>query len=466
MTIPHNTIAHSLFRAYDVRGVYADNLTEHSAYLIGQAIGSQLRDLGTQSVVLGRDGRLSSPALAHAAAQGLLQAGCHVTDLGMLPTPVLYFAVQSGLAAHGVMITGSHNPPNENGIKIVINSECQYNEQIQRLYERIMRGELWHEPQAGKLQTAHILPNYLQTVCQQIHLQRRLRIGLDCGNGATALLAKQLFRDIGCEVHPLFCEVDGNFPNHSPDPTQPANLRSLQTLVREQALDIGIAFDGDGDRLIAVDGNGHILWPDRILTLLAQNVLREQPGRIVAYDVKCTYRLDKAIRDAGGIPGMCISGHSLLKKYVRDHDAVLGGEFSGHIVLRDRGMEYDDGMYIAARLLEILAQETASPATIFARIPEGFSTPEHKLRFASYDAATAAMAIWMQHQQLHAQRLITLDGMRAEYADGWGLARASNTSPSITLRFEADTAERLEAIRAVFRADIQRLQLTTAALPF
>ena len=466
MSIPHNTIAHSLFRAYDVRGVYADNLTEHSAYLIGQAIGSQLRDLGTQSVVLGRDGRLSSPALAQAAAEGLLQAGCHVTDLGMLPTPMLYFAVQSGLAAHGVMITGSHNPPNENGIKIVINSECQYNEQIQRLYERIIRGELWHEPHAGTLQTANILPDYLQTICQQIHLQRRLRIGLDCGNGATALLAEQLFTAIGCEVHPLFCEVDGNFPNHSPDPTQPANLRSLQTLVREQALDIGIAFDGDGDRLIAVDGNGHILWPDRILTLLAESVLREQPGRVVAYDVKCTYRLDKAIRDAGGIPGMCISGHSLLKKYVRDHDAVLGGEFSGHIVLRDRGMEYDDGMYIAARLLEILSQETTSPAAIFARIPEGFSTPEHKLRFASYESATAAMAIWMQHQQLHAQRLMTLDGMRAEYADGWGLARASNTSPSITLRFEADTAERLEAIRAVFRADIQRLQLTTAALPF
>ena len=466
MTIPHSPIAHSLFRAYDVRGVYADNLTEHSVRLIGQAIGSQLRDMGTQSVVLGRDGRLSSPTLAQAVTEGLLQAGCHVTDLGMLPTPVLYFAVQSGLAPHGVMITGSHNPPNENGIKIVINGECQYNEQIQNLYERIIRGELWHQPHAGKLQTAPILPAYQQAVCQQIHLQRRLRIGVDCGNGATALLAEQLFRDIGCEVHPLFCDVDGNFPNHSPDPTQPANLQALQTLVREQALDIGIAFDGDGDRLIAVDGDGHILWPDRILTLLAQSVLPEQPGRVVAYDVKCTYRLDKAIHDAGGIPGMCISGHSLLKKYIREYNAVLGGEFSGHIVLRDRGMEYDDGMYIAARLLEILAQETASPADVFARIPEGFSTPEHKLRFASYEAATAAMAIWMQDQQLQAQRLITLDGMRAEYTDGWGLARASNTSPSITLRFEADTPGRLEDIRALFRADIQRLQLTPEALPF
>ena len=466
MTIPYSPIAHSLFRAYDVRGVYAENLTEHSVRLIGQAIGSQLRDMGAQAVVLGRDGRLSSPALAQAATEGLLQAGCHVIDLGMLPTPVLYFAVQSGLAAHGVMITGSHNPPNENGIKIVINGECQYNEQIQYLYERIIRGELWQQPQAGKYTTASILPAYQQAICQQIHLKRRLRIGIDCGNGATALLAEPLFRDIGCDVHPLFCEVDGNFPNHSPDPTQPANLQALQALVLEQALDIGIAFDGDGDRLIAVDGNGHILWPDRILTLLAQHVLPAQPGRVVAYDVKCTYRLDQAIRDAGGIPGMCISGHSLLKKYIREHDAVLGGEFSGHIVLRDRGMEYDDGVYIAARLLEILSQDALSPAQAFARIPEGFSTPEHKLRFSSYEAAGAAMDHWMQHQQLHAQRLITLDGMRAEYADGWGLARASNTSPSITLRFEADTSERLEAIRALFRADIRRLQLTPEALPF
>ncbi len=466
MSIPQPLVSHSLFRAYDVRGVYADNLTEHSVRLIGQAIGSELRDRGEQAVVVGRDGRLSSPALAQAAIEGLLAAGCHVTDVGLVPTPVLYFAVQSGLASHGVMITGSHNPPDQNGIKIVINGECQYNERIQRLYERIIRGELWHQPDAGSLQTTSILSAYQHTVCQQIHLQRRLRIGLDCGNGATALLAEHLFRDLGCDVHPLFCEVDGTFPNHSPDPTQPANLQALQTLVREQRLDIGIAFDGDGDRLIAVDGNGHILWPDRILILLAQAVLPQQPGRTVAYDVKCTYRLDQAIRDAGGIPGMCISGHSLLKKYIHEHNAVLGGEFSGHIVLRDRGMEYDDGMYIAARLLEVLAQETATPAQVFADIPEGFSTPEHKIHFASYEAAAAAMQVWMQQQQLQAQRLITLDGIRAEYADGWGLARASNTSPTITLRFEADTPQRLEAIRALFRTDIQRLQLTQEALPF
>ncbi|WGZ93066.1 MAG: phosphomannomutase/phosphoglucomutase [Candidatus Thiothrix putei] len=466
MSLPQPLISHSLFRAYDVRGVYADNLTEHSVRLIGQAIGSELRERGEQAVVVGRDGRLSSPALAQAAIEGLMAAGCRVTDVGLVPTPVLYFAVQSGLAPHGVMITGSHNPPDQNGIKIVINGECLYNERIQRLYERIIRGELWHQPTAGSVRTASILSAYQHTVCQQVHLQRRLRIGLDCGNGATALLAERFFRDLGCEVHPLFCEVDGNFPNHSPDPTQPANLQALQTLIRAQGLDIGIAFDGDGDRLIAVDGNGHILWPDRILILLAQAVLPQQPGRTVAYDVKCTYRLDQAIRDAGGIPGMCISGHSLLKKYIREHNAVLGGEFSGHIVLRDRGMEYDDGMYIAARLLEVLSQETATPAQVFARIPEGFSTPEHKVYFASYEAATAAMQCWIQDQQLQAQRLLTLDGMRAEYADGWGLARASNTSPTITLRFEADTPQRLEAIRALFRADIQRLQLTPEALPF
>lgn len=466
MTILHPIVAHSLFRAYDVRGVYADNLTERSVRLIGQAIGSQLRDMGEQSVLLGRDGRLSSPSLAQAAIEGLLETGCHVIDLGLIPTPVLYFAVQSGFAPHGVMITGSHNPPDQNGIKIVINGESLYNERIQRLYERIVRGELWHQPQAGKLQTASILHSYQHAICQQIHLQRRLHIGLDCGNGATALLAAHLFRDLGCEVYPLFCEVDGSFPNHSPDPTQPANLQALQTLIRQHRLDIGIAFDGDGDRMIAVDSSGHIIWPDRILMLLAQSVLREQPGRMVAYDVKCSHRLDQLIRQAGGVPAMCISGHSLLKKFVHDNNAVLGGEFSGHIVLSDRGMEYDDGMYIAARLLETLSHETVSPTEVFARIPEGYSTPELKLCFGSYEAANAAMDIWKQEQQLQAQRLILIDGIRAEYADGWGLARASNTCPCLTLRFEADTPEQLEVIRARFRADIQRLQLTTEPLPF
>jgi phosphomannomutase/phosphoglucomutase len=460
------TIPHSLFRAYDIRGIYADNLTENNARLIGQAIGSELHLTGQKTVVLGRDGRLSSPALAQATAEGLLQAGCDVIDLGLLPTPVLYFAVQSGLAPHGVMITGSHNPPDQNGIKIVVNGQCLYNEYIQRLYERIVQGNLWQQPDTGSLRSADILPHYQQTLCQQIHLPRRLRIGLDCGNGVTALLAERLLGDIGCEVHPLFCEVDGSFPNHSPDPTQAANLRALQTLVQTQSLDIGIAFDGDGDRMIAVDGNGHILWPDRILMLLAQAVLPANPGRMVAYDVKCSAQLEPLIRAAGGIPAMCISGHSLLKKFIRSHNAILGGEFSGHIVLRDRGMEYDDGMYIAARLLEILAHATLSPSAMFACIPEGVSTPELKICFDSYNAAHAAMARWTQAQQLHAQRLITLDGIRAEYAHGWGLARASNTSPCITLRFEADSATHLEAICALFRADIQRLQLTPHTLPF
>lgn len=460
------SIAHSLFRAYDVRGVYADNLTEDSAYLIGQAIGSELRDQGEQQVVLGRDGRLSSPALAAAVAQGLLQAGCHVTDLGLLPTPVLYFAVQSGLAPHGVMITGSHNPPEQNGIKIVIGGQCQYNEHIQRLYERIVQNDLWYQPAAGRYQQGDIVSAYQQHICAQIQLKRHLRVAIDCGNGATALLAASLFQNIGCEVFPLFCEVDGNFPNHSPDPTQPENLRALQALVQAQQLDMGIAFDGDGDRMIAVDGNGHILWPDRILALLAQHVLAANPGRTVAYDVKCTYRLVQMIQQAGGVPAMCVSGHSLLKQFMREHDAILGGEFSGHIVLRDRGMEYDDGMYIAARLLEILSTTTATPIEVFAKIPEGFSTAEIKLCFPDYAAAQTAIQYWQQQQQLQAERLITLDGMRAEYADGWGLARASNTSPCITLRFEADTPERLAAIQTLFRADIARLQLTTEALPF
>lgn len=465
MTIMH-AISRSLFRAYDIRGVYNENLTENSARLIGQAIGSELRDKGEQQIVIGRDGRLSSPSLSKAVITGLRQTGCNVIDLGMVPTPVLYFAVQTGIAPHGAMITGSHNPPDQNGIKIVIHGESQYNHQIQRLYERIIRHELRSQTQLGTLSQQEILNTYQQHISTQVQLERPLKVAIDCGNGATAMIATQLFQNLGCEVYPLFAEVDGRFPNHSPDPTQPENLRPLCKLVTQQQLDIGIAFDGDGDRMIAVDNNGHILWPDRILMLLAQSVLSSNPNRVVAYDVKCTYKLDHIIKQAGGQPEMCISGHSLLKKFIKEQNAVLGGEFSGHIVLRDRGMEYDDGMYIAARLLETLATQPLSTAQVFQQIPEGFSTPEHKLCFDSYEAAHAAMHIWQQDHQLQAEHISMLDGIRAEYKDGWGLARASNTCPCITLRFEAETEQRLEAIQALFRAEIHRLNLTRSPLPF
>lgn len=462
----YRPIAHSLFRAYDVRGVYGQNLTEHSAYLIGQAVGSELRDQGVQAVLLGRDGRLSSPSLAQAACEGLRQAGCHVIDLGMVPTPALYFAIQSGLAPNGLMVTGSHNPPDQNGLKIVIKGQCQYQGQIQRLYQRIVCNDLWEQPQQSRLVYANILPDYQRALSHGVHLQRPLRISVDCGNGVTALLAADLFRQLGCEVHPLFCEVDGRFPHHSPDPTAPANLHALQELVQARQLDLGIAFDGDGDRMIAVDGTGHILWPDRILMYLAQTVLPAHPGRMVVYDVKCTHRLHQAIHHAGGEPLMCASGHSLLKQTIRTHNAILGGEFSGHIVLRDRGMEYDDGMYIAARLLEALSHEADTPRAVFQRIPEDCSTPELKVCYPNYEAAQAALQRWQAGQCLHAERLVTLDGIRAEYADGWGLVRASNTSPCLTLRFEAASPERLAAIQDLFRADMQRLQLTTDTLPF
>ena len=453
------TLPKKIFRAYDIRGLADKYLSSNNVFKIGQSIGSQLHELGEHSILLGRDGRLSSPRIAEALAAGLRSTSCQVIDLGQIPTPVLYFAIRHLNIANGVVVTGSHNPAEYNGIKIVMQNACLHTNGITALYDRIQANQLIKGKQST-CQAVDIIPEYITAVTAEIALKRRLRIALDCGNGATSLLAVSLFESLGCEVHPLYADLDGRFPNHSPDPTQPKNLHDLQTLVKSKNLDIGIAFDGDGDRMIAVDNHGNILWPDRIMAILAKHILKTHPNRLVAFDVKCSQLLPQFIQQAGGIPSMCVSGHSLLKAHMKEHQAIMGGEFSGHIVLNDRNWSYaDDGLYVAARLLELIAESAQTTAELFAKLPDSYSTPEYKLYFDSYEAAQSAMQKLIKQSHWQGAELSLIDGIRVDFPDCWGLARASNTTPTITLRFEAQSTERLEYIQALFRLNLSQLAL-------
>lgn len=459
-------ISPDIFRAYDVRGVYQQNFTEDCAYYIGQAFGSQLKELGENQTYLGRDGRLSSPSLFNATAEGLKKSGCSIIDLGLIPSPLLYFTTDTTLIKNGMVITGSHNPPHHNGIKLVINNQCQHGKQVKSLYHRITNNQLHHAIKQGSYTRKNILGDYLNFITSNIQLKRSLRIGLDCSHGATGVVAQAVFNGIGCEVLPINNDVNGHFPNHSPDPTVPENLTQLQQTVLEHKLDLGIAFDGDGDRIIAVDSKGNILWPDRILLFLTKYILPQHPNRAVVFDVKSTAELSNMVRAQGGQAKMCPTGHSLLKASIQENDAILGGEFSGHLILRDQGVNYDDAMYIAARMLAILSELPCSPTEAFSAIPDSYTTPEHRISFESYEAANQAMQCWYKDTSgLKASNIITLDGLRVEYENGWGLARCSNTSPDITLRFEARTARHLETIKEHFRKDIHRLRLANT-VPF
>ena len=451
-------IPKGLFRAYDIRGIANEELTSHNAFQIGRSIGTQLHESASPTILLGRDARLSSPRIAESLAQGLLHAGCDIIDIGQIPTPVLYFAIQHFNIPNGVVVTGSHNPPEYNGIKIVLDQHCLHTRGITALYERILQGKLQAGTQYGTVIHQTILDTYTQAVLADVNIKRRLRIGLDCGNGVTGLLAENVFKRLGCEVHALFCDVDGTFPNHSPDPTKPENLAALQALVREKQLDIGIAFDGDGDRMIAVDGTGKVLWPDRIMALLAESILAEHPNRTAVFDVKCSQLLPKAIKKAGGNALMCKSGHSLIKAKMLETEAIIGGEFSGHIMLNDRSWQHsDDGIYVAARLLECLSESQQNPTEVFAQLADSYSTPEYKLYFASTEEAQAAIKDFCTYHVLDGANLSFVDGLRADFDDCWGLARASNTSPTITLRFEATSAARLEFIQDLFRYNLRAL---------
>ncbi len=458
-----------IFRAYDIRGVVGRELTAAVATLIGQAIGSVLQVQGLRDIVVGRDDRLSGPELSAALIEGLRRAGCNVIDIGLAPTPVVYFASYHLRAGSCVAVTGSHNPPDYNGFKIVVGGETLSGDAITELYQRITEGQLHVAVEPGSLQQREVNADYIQRIADDVQLDRPLKVVADAGNGVAGELAQPLLEAIGAEVIPLYCDVDGTFPNHHPDPSDPRNLEDLIQTVKRFDADIGLAFDGDGDRLGVVTREGRIIYADRLLMLFAADVLMRNPGALVIYDVKCSGKLSDYVLRNGGSPLMWKTGHSLIKAKMRETDAELAGEMSGHFFFKERWFGFDDGLYAASRLLEILAQSEQTPSEVLDALPDSVSTPELKVPVES-GTPHALVSLFVSAAQAEdspfsGARLATIDGLRADFSDGWGLLRASNTTPVLVLRFEADDEAALERIKALFREQLQPL-LPGVALGF
>jgi phosphomannomutase/phosphoglucomutase len=454
VTVPAIEVDSRIFRAYDVRGVVGTTLNREVAHALGQSIGTLMNEKGLREIVVGRDGRLSGPELAGALADGLRAAGIDVIDIGAVPTPVVYYATYRFNTGCGVAVTGSHNPPDYNGFKIVVGGETLAEGAIQDLYQRIASGRLDGAGRGG-LRQVDVAPDYIEKIVSDVLAERRLKIVVDCGNGIPGALAPAVLEGVGCEVIPLYCEVDGTFPNHHPDPSDPRNLEDLILAVKQTSADLGLAFDGDGDRLGVVTRSGEIIFPDRLLMLFARDVLARQPGATVIYDVKCTSHLKGQILDAGGSPLMWRTGHSLIKAKMRETGAELAGEMSGHFFFKERWYGFDDGIYAAARLMEILAGDLQgrSADEIFATLPKSVSTPELNIPMGEGETYPF-MDKLRQQASFDDASLITIDGLRADWSDGWGLVRSSNTTPVLVLRFEADNAPALRRIQDVFRKQL------------
>ncbi|SDH20175.1 phosphomannomutase / phosphoglucomutase [Pseudomonas flavescens] len=451
-----------IFRAYDIRGVVGAGLTPETAYWIGRAIGTQSLAEGEPNVSVGRDGRLSGPTLVQQLINGLVDSGCLVSDVGMVPTPVVYYAAHVLAGKSAVMLTGSHNPPDYNGFKIVIAGDTLANEQIQALKTRIDTNDL--ASGEGSVEAVDLLPRYLEQIRNDIAMAKPLRVVVDCGNGAAGVIAPQLIEALGCKVIPLFCEVDGNFPNHHPDPGKPENLVDLIAKVKEENADIGLAFDGDGDRVGVVTNTGSIVYADRLLMLFAKDVVSRNPGADIIFDVKCTRRLTPLISGYGGRPVMWKTGHSLIKKKMKETGALLAGEMSGHVFFKERWFGFDDGIYAAARLLEILSQDKRSAEQVFAAFPNDVSTPEINIQVT--EQTKFPIVERLQREGQWGEGSVTnLDGVRVDYPKGWGLVRASNTTPVLVLRFEAENQAELERIQELFRTQMH-LVAPDVKLPF
>ncbi len=458
-------VAASLFRAYDIRGVVGDTLTTDAVDAIARAFAAEAAARGQFRVVIARDGRLSGPELSAVLRDGLVAGGMEVLDIGAVPTPVLYYATVALETGTGIALTGSHNPPDYNGLKMMIAGDTLAGDAIQGLYQRIVSGDL-ASGQGSAREIDDFATTYLKRIFQDVRLARPLRIAIDCGNGITGAIAPSLYEGLGCEVHALYSEVDGTFPNHHPDPSNPDNLVTLIETVRAQKLDVGLAFDGDGDRLGVVDSEGHIIWADRQMILYARSVLKDHPGAKIVYDVKCTSHLGTAIEQAGGDGEMWKTGHSFIKGRMRETDAQLGGEMSGHIFFRDRWPGFDDGLYAGARLLELLAADERSSQAVFAELPDSVNTPEMTVKFPQEGDNFAFMDKFVAQANFDGARsVLRIDGLRADYADGWGLARPSNTTPVVVTRFEADNEAALARIQKAFREQILAVD-PSLELPF
>ena len=453
VSLPEAEVSDTIFRAYDIRGIVDETLTADIVTVIGRAIGSEAIERRVDSLCIGYDGRHSSPDLADALARGIMATGCNVIRVGAVPTPVLYFATHELDTGSGVMVTGSHNPANYNGLKIMLGGETLHGEAIQKLLERIRTGDF--AIGQGSQSSEDVRRAYLDRIVGDIAVAAPLKVVLDAGNGIAGELAPLLIEELGCEVIPLYCEVDGSFPNHHPDPGKPENLADLIECVKAEGADIGLAFDGDGDRLGVVTNTGKIIWPDRLLMLFARDVVSRNPGADVLYDVKCSRRLAGVISEAGGRPIMWKTGHSLMKAKMKESGALLAGEISGHIFFGERWMGFDDGLYSAARLLEILGVEDRHCDEVFEDFPEDISTPELNVE-VSDETKFPLIEKLSREGDFGDGNISTIDGIRVEFTDGWGLCRASNTTPVLVLRFEAETEEALERIKAVFREQLQK----------
>ncbi len=458
----HPQLDASIFKAYDVRGIVDKTLTENAVYWIGRALGAEAEARGEQQIYVSRDGRLSGPKLIAALTRGLTEAGRDVIDLGMAPTPVLYYAAYELGSGSGIMITGSHNPPEYNGLKMVLGGTTLSGPDIQQLRERIESGTL--SEGSGSVSETDVIQQYINRITGDVTLTKPMKVIVDCGNGVAGGVAPQLLRELGCEVIELFCDVDGNFPNHHPDPSKPENLADLKQALAEQQADIGLAFDGDGDRLGVLTPTGNVIWADRQMMLYAQDVLSRNPGAEIIYDIKCTTNLHKIIEQAGGKATMWKTGHSFVKAKLKETGAQLAGEMSGHIFFKERWYGFDDATYTASRLLEILSKDGRSADEVFNALPDSINTPE--LNMSTEEGENHPLVDRLvSAADFPNAKITTIDGLRVDFEDGFGLVRASNTTPCLVFRFEATSEEALARIQEDFRT-LVKMQAPEAELPF
>jgi len=442
-------ITPDIFRAYDIRGIVETALTPENVYLIGKAFGSKCQQQGVKEVVLGRDGRLSGPALLDALTKGLTETGCYVINIGMIPTPVAYYATYELNTGTCIMITGSHNPPEYNGLKMMLAGETLYGETITDLRDIILKEQF--AVGKGSSKTVDLEDQYLKRITSDINIKRPMKIAIDCGNGVAGELAPKLFKQLGCEVTELFCDIDGNFPNHHPDPSKPENLKDIIKCIADNNLDLGLAFDGDGDRVGVIDNKGTVIWADRQMILYSRDVISRNPDALIIYDIKCSRLLPQEIKKAGGQSEMWKTGHSFIKARIKETGALLGGEMSGHIFFKERWYGFDDALYAGARMLEILSQEDKPASDIFDALPDSINTPELTITFENEGENFAFIGAFQNKASFDGAKLTTIDGLRADYDNGWGLCRASNTTPSIVIRFEADDKAALKSIQDHFK---------------
>ena len=454
-------VSKTIFKAYDIRGIYKKELTLESIDLIARSL-SDLYQKDNDIIVVGRDGRLSSEAISNTLISGLLESGKKVINIGQVPTPLLYFAVNYFKVNSGIIVTGSHNPKNYNGLKIIMDNHALAGEEIQNIYNKILSKNLKKINKNSEVgeEKINIEKNYLEAILKDIKINKKLKVAIDAGNGAAGPISLKIYKKLGLEVIDLYCDIDGNFPNHHPNPSEPKNLINLISSVKENKCDIGVAFDGDGDRCLIIDNLGNILWPDRQMMLYSKNILSKNANEKIVFDVKSSKDLPIYIKEYGGIAVMSRTGHSYIKMKMKEINAILGGEMSGHIFFKDRWFGFDDGIYASLRMLEIISNENKKSSEIFDELPSSYSTPEINIKVDKDGNQHEFMKKFCSKVNFDGAEISKIDGLRADFKNGWGLVRASNTTPCLVMRFEANTEEELKEIQDKFTSEILNIDST------